>query len=69
MKLMKAQEWPSSEISTRNCIHCVAPMQGIHISCGKGHKLLRSYTYNGVVTTPIICKGCEDCPDFDNRWE
>ena len=67
--------WPTSEVSTRNCCHCLAPKEGIYVHCRKGHPMTAEYdrhrrqlTYNGVVRLDRLVAPCRGCDDFDNNW-
>jgi hypothetical protein len=67
--------WPTDEVSTRNCRHCLAPDEGIYVRCQKGHSMTAEYdrhrrrlTYNGVVRVARLVAPCRDCKDFDNDW-
>ena len=68
--------WPTDEVSTRNCYHCLAPKEGIHVRCRKGHPMTADYdrhkhqlTYNGVIRVARLVAPCRGCEDFDNNWE
>jgi len=68
--------WPLDEVSTRNCYHCMAPDDGVHVACRKGHPLVtrsgkhkRRLAYNGVIRQNRLLRPCQGCKDFDNRWE
>jgi len=74
-KLMTIAAWPSGEVSTRNCRHCLAPAQGVCVSCRQGHAMVtnsgrhrRSLSYNGVLKTGRLLRPCQGCQDFDNDW-
>jgi len=75
-RFMETEPWPTEEVSTRNCYHCLAPNERIYVSCRKGHAMVtvsgqhrRRLTYNGVIRLARLMKPCQDCPDFDNDWE
>ena len=68
--------WPTDEVSTRNCYHCLAPKEGMYVRCRKGCPMAVDYdrhqhlfTYNGVIKSPRLVAPCHDCQDFDNNWE
>ena len=74
-RFMVVEPWPFDEVSTRNCCHCLAPREGIYVSCRKGHPMTtkssrhkRQLTYNGVIRLSRLLKPCQDCADFDNDW-
>lgn len=74
-QFMTAEPWPANEMSTRNCYHCLAPREGIYVSCRKGHQLVTvsgkhkwRLVYNGVIRQPRLLKPCQDCTDLDNYW-
>ena len=67
--------WPMDEVSTRNCCHCLAPKDGIHVTCQRGHPMVttsgkhkRRLAYNGVIRQKRLLKPCQGCKDFDNSW-
>lgn len=75
-KFMETEPWLADEVSTRNCYHCLAPKEGIYVSCRMKHLMItisgqhkRRLTYNGVIRLARLMKPCESCPDFDNHWE
>ncbi len=73
--MVSTEPWPLDEASTRNCRHCLAPKDGVHVLCNKGHPMVGDYdrhkrqlTYNGVITVSRLLKPCQGCADFDNDW-
>jgi hypothetical protein len=74
-RFVVVKPWPTSEVSTRNCCHCLAPKEGIYVRCRKGHPMTAEYdrhrrqlTYNGVVRLDRLVAPCRGCDDFDNDW-
>ena len=74
-KLMTIAAWPAGEVSTRNCRHCLAPVDGIYVSCRKGHAMVtssgrhrRPLSYNGVLKASRLLRPCQGCKDFNNDW-
>lgn len=73
--MLSTEPWPLSEVSTRNCRHCLAPRDGVYVSCRRGHPMVGDYdrhkrrlSYNGVITVSRLLKPCQGCDDFDNDW-
>ncbi len=73
--MLTTEPWPFAEASTRNCRHCLAPKDGVHVRCSKSHPLVGDYsrhkrqlTYNGVITVSRLLQPCLGCTDFDNDW-
>ena len=67
--------WSLDEVSTRNCYHCLAPREGIYVTCRKGHPMTTTsdnhgqrLTYNVVIRLAQLLKPCRGCKDFDNSW-
>ena len=74
-QFITVEGWPEDEVSTRNCYHCLAPSEGVHVRCRCGHEMvteyyrhLRQLTYNGVIRSDALLKLCRRCADFDNNW-
>lgn len=72
-----AEEWDTNEVSTRNCIHCkINPDEPREVYCDKGHKLEArgcSYSHRYIITEQNgkapLTNSCQNCQDFNNRWE
>lgn len=73
--MLSVAVWPADEISTRNCRNCLAPKEGVYVSCRKGHPMItgrrlnrHALTYNGVLKLGKLLLPCRGCKDFDNDW-
>lgn len=70
-RIITVEPWDYNEVSTRNCLYCLACHNCYKVLCLKGIPLSKDgafYTFNYIVRKPVLIAPCRNCAEFNNQW-